>query len=57
VAFQNNAMILGVAKDWDTKPFEEVEWPGAIVRAMTDYGQRLGPFPQRVIQVDTEQQV
>ncbi|KKK72312.1 hypothetical protein LCGC14_2905120 [marine sediment metagenome] len=56
-AFQNNAIILGVAKDWDTKPFEEVEWPGAIVRAMTDYGQRLGPFPKRVIQLTTEQQV
>ncbi len=57
VAFQNNAIILGVAKDWDTKPFEEVEWPGAIVRAMTDYGQRLGPFPARVIQLTNEQQV
>ena len=51
--WNQNALILGTAKDWDTIPFAEVEWPGLIVRAMSDYGQRVGPFPQRVIQFDT----
>jgi len=50
--FAKKCLILGVAADWDTKGFEEAEWPGTIVRSMTDYGARLGPFPQQCIQFD-----
>lgn len=54
IAFSKRALILGVAKDWDVKPYDESHWPGIIVRAMTDYGARVGPFPQHVIQFDTD---
>ncbi|MDP2325518.1 MAG: hypothetical protein Q8N51_16030, partial [Gammaproteobacteria bacterium] len=50
--FAKKCLILGVASEWDTKPFEEAEWPGIIVRSMTDYGARLGPFPKQCIQFD-----
>jgi len=48
------ALLYGVSKEWDVKSYDESHWPGAIVRSMTDYGQRIGPFPQRVVQFDTD---
>ncbi len=50
--FAKKALILGVAAEWDTKGFEEASWPGIIVRSMTDYGARVGPFPKYCIQFD-----
>ncbi len=51
--FAKSALILGVAAEWDTKGFEEASWPGIIVRSMTDYGARLGPYPKQCIQYDS----
>jgi hypothetical protein len=51
--FAKKALILGVAAEWDTKGFEEASWPGIIVRSMTDYGARLGPYPSQCIQYDS----
>ena len=51
--FAKSALILGVAAEWDTKGFEEASWPGIIVRSMTDYGARLGPYPKHCIQYDS----
>lgn len=50
--FSKKTLILGVAAEWDTKGFEEASWPGIIVRSMTDYGARLGPYPKQCIQFD-----
>ena len=52
--FSSRALILGVAAEWDVEPFSEVEWPGLIIRAMTDYGVRIGPYPSWVVQFDTD---
>jgi len=51
--FSSKALILGVAQEWDRKVFEESDWDGPKVRAMTDYGARLGPFPSWCVQLDT----
>jgi hypothetical protein len=51
--FSTEALHLGVSKDWDTKPYDEVEWDGIIVRSLTDYGARLGAFPKWCVQFDT----
>lgn len=51
--FEADQLLLGVSKEWDTKPYDEVEWDGIIVRSITDYGARLKAFPKRVIQFDT----
>ena len=50
--FSTEALHLGVAQEWDTKPYDEVEWDGLLVRSLTDYGARLGAFPKWVIQLD-----
>lgn len=52
--FSRRGILLGVSKDWDLESFQESEWPGIIVRAIGDYGVRLGPFPSWCIQFDTD---
>ena len=54
VVFSSKALVLGVALDWDRKVFEESDWDGPKVRAITDYGARVGPFPKWVVQFDTK---
>lgn len=51
--FSKKALVLGVALDWDRKVFVESDWDGPKVRAITDYGARVGPFPSWVVQLDT----
>lgn len=52
--FSKRALLYGVSKDWDMKVYDESHWPGLIVRGMAHYGSRLGPFPQHVVQFDTD---
>lgn len=42
--FSKRALLLGVSKDWDLKIYDESRYPGLIVRSMSDFGGRLGPF-------------
>ncbi len=51
--FSTEALHLGVAQEWDTKPYDEVEWDGLLIRSLTDYGARVGAFPKWVVQFDT----
>lgn len=51
--FSTEALHLGVAQEWETKPYDEVEWDGILVRSLTDYGARVGAFPKWVVQFDT----
>lgn len=51
--FSTEALHLGVSQEWETKPYDEVEWDGLLIRSLTDYGARLGPFPSWVVQFDT----
>lgn len=52
--FSKRALIYAISKEWDVRPYDESHWPGIIVRAMADYGSRLGPFPSHVVQFDTD---
>lgn len=52
--FATEALHLGVSQDWETKPFEQIQWDGIMVRSLTDYGARVGPFPKWVVQFDTK---
>lgn len=51
--FSKKDLLLGVAEEWEVEPFRAIEWPGIAVRAMTDYGSRVSPFPKHVLQFDT----
>ena len=46
--FSKSALLLGVSKDWDLKIYDEARYPGLIVRSMSDFGGRLGPFTKHV---------
>ncbi len=51
--FSTEALHLGVAQEWESQPYDEVEWDGLLIRSLTDYGARLGAFPKWCLQLDT----